>query len=335
MTELPRVSFFVLAYGQEATVRAAIEGAFAQTYGNLEILLSDDCSPDGTFAIMEEMAANYDGPHEVILNRNPENLGLVAHVNRVMELTTGDFVVQNAGDDISYPQRTERLVEAWQRTGARYVFSAAERIDAAGTKLGIWKHQLDFDGTVDLAEALEDNLLGLGAAAGWSRELFTHFGPLGEGLHVEDVVLGHRAVMLGEVAQIREPLMEWRVGGLSEFNIGRGPDFWFYGWHIKHVRWSLADRLQSARDLGRVDYPDKARCLEVIDRKVDEFRFVLSLVDTNSWGHLKMLPTSWRRARKAGNLEDFKTNLKYLFYWPFKIFFILKHRQWKRPTAPE
>ena len=57
-------------------MRAAIEGAFAQTYQPLEILLSDDCSPDGTYRVMQEMAAAYAGPHRVILNRNPKNLGI-------------------------------------------------------------------------------------------------------------------------------------------------------------------------------------------------------------------------------------------------------------------
>ena len=53
----PLVSFFVTAYRQEHLVRAAIEGAFAQTWQPLEILLSDDCSPDGTWRVMQEMAA--------------------------------------------------------------------------------------------------------------------------------------------------------------------------------------------------------------------------------------------------------------------------------------
>ena len=57
---------------------------------------------------MQEMAAAYRGPHRVILNRNPRNLGITAHVDRIMELTSGGFVVQNAGDDVSVPERTER-----------------------------------------------------------------------------------------------------------------------------------------------------------------------------------------------------------------------------------
>ena len=119
MADRPPSRLFVLAYRQQGFVRAAIEGAFAQTYSPLEIVLSDDASPDGTFAVMQEMAAAYSGPHRVVLNRNEKNLGLTAHVSRVMALATGDFVVQNAGDDVSHPERVARLVAAWQAGGGR------------------------------------------------------------------------------------------------------------------------------------------------------------------------------------------------------------------------
>ena len=71
--ERPLVSMIITAYNQEGYIRATIEGAFSQTYEPLEIVMSDDCSPDGTFAIMEEMAAAYSGPHKLVLNRNPKN----------------------------------------------------------------------------------------------------------------------------------------------------------------------------------------------------------------------------------------------------------------------
>lgn len=45
----PLVTFALLAYSQEKYIREAVEGAFAQTYEPLEIILSDDCSSDRTY----------------------------------------------------------------------------------------------------------------------------------------------------------------------------------------------------------------------------------------------------------------------------------------------
>ena len=57
------VSLVVMAWKQEALLPKVIAAAFAQTYQPLEIVLSDDASPDGSFAVMQEMAAAYRGPH--------------------------------------------------------------------------------------------------------------------------------------------------------------------------------------------------------------------------------------------------------------------------------
>lgn len=43
-SQAPLVTFALFAYNQEKFIREAVEGAFAQTYESLEIILSDDCS---------------------------------------------------------------------------------------------------------------------------------------------------------------------------------------------------------------------------------------------------------------------------------------------------
>lgn len=104
--ERPLVTFALFAYNQEQYIREAIEGAFSQTYEPLEIILSDDCSSDRTFEIMQEMAAAYKGPHQVIARQSDENRGLFNHVLEVAQESHGEYIVVAAGDDISLPERT-------------------------------------------------------------------------------------------------------------------------------------------------------------------------------------------------------------------------------------
>jgi len=115
----PLITFTICAYNQEQFIREAVEGAFAQTYSPLEIILSDDCSKDRTFEIMREMTASYRGPHRLILNRNSTNLGLAGHCNRLAELAHGELLVGAAGDDISFPNRVEIVYQAWEHSGRR------------------------------------------------------------------------------------------------------------------------------------------------------------------------------------------------------------------------
>ena len=99
----PLVTLAVITYNQEQYIREAVDGALAQTYSPLQIIISDDCSPDATFDIAEDIVNKYEGPHDVLLNRNDPNLGIGKHVNKVMGLVKGDLVVLGAGDYISIP----------------------------------------------------------------------------------------------------------------------------------------------------------------------------------------------------------------------------------------
>jgi glycosyltransferase involved in cell wall biosynthesis len=131
----PAVTFALFAYNQEKYVRAAIEGAFAQDFEPLEIILSDDCSSDRTFAIMQEMAAAYTGPHRVTARQERPNAGPVQHLINVARVATGELMVVGAGDDISYPDRVSALHSAWKETGAAGLSSWHDEIDEAGNIL--------------------------------------------------------------------------------------------------------------------------------------------------------------------------------------------------------
>ena len=52
----PLVTVALFAYNSEELVGDAVESLLAQTYSPLEIILSDDCSTDGTFEVMRRLA---------------------------------------------------------------------------------------------------------------------------------------------------------------------------------------------------------------------------------------------------------------------------------------
>ncbi len=103
MPERSLVSFVLLSYNQEQFIREAVRSAFAQTYEPLEIIISDDCSPDRTFEFIKDEVDVYQGPHKVILNRNEKNLGIAGNLNQAFQLAHGQFFVMAAVYDISIP----------------------------------------------------------------------------------------------------------------------------------------------------------------------------------------------------------------------------------------
>jgi Glycosyl transferase family 2 len=221
VSEKPLLTLGVIAYNQEEFIENAVLGAFSQTYTPLEIILSDDCSSDGTFDVMQKMVAAYRGPHRVTLNRNETNRGIGGHVNRVFELAHGKLILLGGGDDVSVPTRAQANYEAWEasRGEAMFVQSAFDVIDEAGKQLedtGL-KFSWSNEGTIIQESLTIDEFFGphkpwiFGCAAAWSPRLMKVFDPLPKGLVHEDEVLALRAACLGPCIRIARPLVRYRL----------------------------------------------------------------------------------------------------------------------------
>ena len=255
-----RLSLVVMAYKQEAFIRETVTAALAQDHSDLEVVLSDDCSPDGTFSIMSELAQSYAGPHRIVLNRNPQNLGLIGHVNRLFSFVTSDWLIYNAGDDISEPHRASTIAEAIRRDDPRYVYSNVTDMDAAGVALAKQR-------TRTRPEALQQKPLpalakaishALGASSAWHRDLFARFGPITETTVFEDQVLMFRARLLGRVTYIDERLLQYRRNlGLS---------FQSKEDRVKKLTQDLAIMRQRRADVQSV-CPDRQDILRAIAQK--------------------------------------------------------------------
>lgn len=134
-TDRPLVTFALFAYNQEKYIREAVEGAFAQTYEPLEIILSDDCSSDQTFEIMQEMAAAYSGPHEVRVRQSEVNRGTLSHIIDVAHLSSAEIMLVAAGDDISLPSRSCKIARSFHSTEMLAAYSNCNIIDHEGRLL--------------------------------------------------------------------------------------------------------------------------------------------------------------------------------------------------------
>ncbi|MDC1198093.1 glycosyltransferase family 2 protein [Algibacter sp.] len=216
--QLPLITFILFAYNQEEYIRAAVEGAFAQTYENLEIILSDDCSPDKTFEIMQEMASEYNGPHRIVLNTNENNLGIGAHVWKVGMMAHGKWIVMAAGDDISFPERVEKIVEFSNCSDGEVRLITSGHIDIGSGE----NYERHLARTYSKKESgdpfylLKHEPIHHGATAAYDSMLFREFGPIKKGVVYEDKVLFFRCALIrGGVGQVSDYLLKIRSGGVA------------------------------------------------------------------------------------------------------------------------
>lgn len=83
----------------------AVKSVFAQTYSNWELLLVDDGSTDGSL----EKALAVKDPRVRVIN-DGKNLGLVARLNQIAQLASGEYLARMDADDIMHPERIEKQV---------------------------------------------------------------------------------------------------------------------------------------------------------------------------------------------------------------------------------
>ena len=248
----PLVTFALFAYNQEKYIREAVEGAFSQTYSPLEIILSDDCSLDETFSVIQEMASSYVGPHTVRVNQTPKNIGLSTHINTVAAMAGGDFFVVAAGDDISHPTRVETLTGEWLKSARRImaIQSGYRDINHNSEVLKVcdsYAHQY----APTLEAFARHNLFIVGSTAAYDRRVFTEFPPLDSKVVHEDRVLPFRALLLGGiVGSVNECLVDYRrdVGLSAAYNGAKKAD------PIVFTRRALCDNLQKMVDAQYVKF---------------------------------------------------------------------------------
>src|ERR1700731_3645067 len=87
------ISVILLCYNHERFIAEALDGLFAQTYQPLDIVVIDDCSPDGSAEIIKTTLAGYKGRSNFRFVRNQKNMSAVSGIHTGLSMTQGDFII--------------------------------------------------------------------------------------------------------------------------------------------------------------------------------------------------------------------------------------------------
>ena len=115
----PLVSVIVPVYNVEKTLARCLESICGQSYQNLEIIVVNDGSPDGSLAICEQFRAK--DPRVVVISKENEGLSLTR--NAGMRVAHGKYLQFVDSDDYIEPTFTARMVEAAEKNYADLVIA--------------------------------------------------------------------------------------------------------------------------------------------------------------------------------------------------------------------
>jgi len=124
----PFVSVIIPAYNAEPTLARAINSVFAQNYPNVEIIVIDDCSKDGT----SQIATGFNRK-EIRLLRHEKNAGECGAMNSGIAIAQGKYVAFLDADDEWRPTKLEKQIEALERNpSAVFATCACEFVGTDG-----------------------------------------------------------------------------------------------------------------------------------------------------------------------------------------------------------
>lgn len=158
MQDTPLVSVVVAAYNMAAYLPLAVQSALGQTYQNIEVLVVDDGSTDGTRDLVGPLLE--DRRLKYFFQRNE---GQASAKNRGVREARGQFIAFLDADDIWEREKLEKQIPLFLRSAAvGVVYSRVAYIDETGKDLGIADNEL-FRGRVS-GPLLIRNFIGFGTS---------------------------------------------------------------------------------------------------------------------------------------------------------------------------
>lgn len=328
----PLATLIVLTYRHEKFAREALQGAFAQTYQPLEIIVSDDASPDNTWALLEEIAAAYRGPHKLTIRRNEQNLGINRHFNVLMPLVNGEFIVIAAGDDISLPERVATSVQLMPQ-GTFGVHGNAMVVNVHSSPAGLFRPK-ERQFPCQWLSMIKPGLSGVvGATLAWRSEVNAVFGPIPESPLGEDAFIPFRCALLGGFAYSPNPLVKYRshggnvsfwkaLKGGSRRAVGKS----VYNHQIRVLRCWENDA-EVAYRAGYLDDASYKQALFLIAETRKLFADLECALDMPLFGFVSF---AWYRSKNYAHLPNVFSSLieGYLIYAHLNLYRVFNTRKW-------
>ena len=106
------VSVVIVTYNSSITVLETLESVYNQTYNNIELIISDDCSKDSTVGLCADwIKRKQDRFSNVRLLQIDKNTGISANLNRAIQISNGAWIKSLAGDDLLEPTCIEECIK--------------------------------------------------------------------------------------------------------------------------------------------------------------------------------------------------------------------------------
>jgi len=118
MKAIPKISVVVISYNQEKYISRALDSILVQKEYVHEIIVSDDCSIDSTWTIIQKYVKLY--PDLIKANQHIQNKGIFGNIESTWDKITGELLFSCPGDDALCPELFKHSVELIKKNKIDY-----------------------------------------------------------------------------------------------------------------------------------------------------------------------------------------------------------------------
>lgn len=106
-----KVSIIIPIYNVASYIEACLQSVFHQTYGDIEVIIVDDCGTDNSMRIVEKITSTYNGNFSIKILHHDQNKGLSAARNTGIKESTGEYIFFLDSDDTIPKDAINNLVQ--------------------------------------------------------------------------------------------------------------------------------------------------------------------------------------------------------------------------------
>jgi glycosyltransferase involved in cell wall biosynthesis len=228
-------------YNGEPYIGLAIQSVLDQTFGDFELLISDNASTDGTEEICRDFAAR---DKRIVYSRNSENIGAAPNYNRLVDMASADYFRWSNADDLLAPVLHERCIAVLDlNPDAVLSYGKTKIIDADGNEGADYEDNLDLqdERPSDRFRKFHDQVGLTNVIYGLMRtDVLRRTARMGDGTYpAADTNLMGELVLYGTFVEIPERLFYRRIHAAASSADRADDDRQTSFWSAGAVRFSL------------------------------------------------------------------------------------------------
>ena len=226
------VSVVIPCYKHEKFIQRCLESVSTQTYENIEVVIVDDCSPDGSVSEIERLicSESWQSRFSQPTQFHPftKNQGAHAAINYGITQAKGNIIALLNSDDMYHPERLHTIVSQMQKGGHEFVFSRVQYIGEEDTLVTnshpVARNYFRYQRNINFKQFPSVGFACLSANVSistgnfvFTRSLFNRVGEFNDYLYCHDWDFLLRSLVYTEPFYLEEDLYYYRFHGKNSF----------------------------------------------------------------------------------------------------------------------